>query len=309
MAPIITRAIAIKDGVIAFVRRYPFIDFLFELADKTGRDYIGLIAAGMAFYFLLAAFPGIAALISLYGLIADPTAITGQFAYFERFLPADAYSILIGQAEKVASSHEGILSLGIIIGLLVAVFSASKGVRALIQGLNIAYGARERRNIFALGMTGYVLTFVMMFYFLISLSLVAGVPLVVRLLFLDGLLDGALMTLVTSARWPLLFFVGMLGLQILYYYGPCYKHPTWRWITWGSFVATILWLLSSVVFSYFVAHTASYSQVYGSLGAVIVLMLWFWLSALMIMFGAEINGVLEARRVRREAAAILKEPS
>lgn len=270
----------------------PVTGYFLALQEKVSHDYIGLIAAGIAFYFLLASFPAIGALISLYGLIADPQMITQEFAYFSRFLPTEAFNILLSQAEQVAASHEGILSLGVIIGLLVTLYSASRGVRALIKGLNIAYEKRERRNIFALGLTGYVLTFVMLFYFILSLGLVAGVPLVVKFLFSQSVIA----PLVSSLRWPILFGVGILGLEILYFFAPCHQQPRWRWISWGSVTATILWLVSSIVFSYFVAHTASYNETYGSLGAVIVLMLWFWISALTIIFGAEVNAVLSRRR-------------
>lgn len=283
---------ACKDKAIAFLRSIPPVDYLMSLQEKISDDYIGLVAAGIAFYFLLAAFPAIAGLISLYGLMANPYEITEQFQYFERFLPEQAYDILIMQAEKVASSHEGILSLGIVIGLLVAVWSASKGVRALIKGLNIAWSLHERRNVFALGVTGYVLTLAMMVYFIVSLSLVAGVPLVLKYFFFSEFMT----QLFDMARWPILFFGGVVGLEILYYFGPCHERPRWRWASWGSFVATSLWLASSVMFSFFVAHAGNYNEMYGSLGAVIVLMLWFWISAGMIMFGAEVNAVLSAHR-------------
>lgn len=277
-----------KDHMLAFLRRYRPLAFMLDLQENTSRDYIGLVAAGIAFYFLLAAFPAIGAMISLYGLLADPHSVTEQLGYFSRFLPHEAYTILIEQADKVASSHEGILSLGVFIGLAVAIYSASKGVRALIKGFNIAFKLREKRNVLALGATGYILTFVMLFYFLISLSLVAGVPIAVNYIVTSETLS----QLFTALRWPILFVIGMIGLEILYYYGPCHEVPRWRWFSWGSFTATTLWLLSSVVFSYFVSHTESYNETYGSLGAVIVLMLWFWISAMMIMFGAEVNGLL-----------------
>ncbi len=288
----VATVIEIKDKFVALLRSIPPISYLMDLQEKTTEDYIGLIAAGIAFYFLLAAFPAIGALISLYGLVSDPHDITDQLDYFQRFLPGEAFTILRTQAEQVASSHQGILSLGIIVGLFVAIYSASKGVQALIKGLNIAYDLRERRNIFSLGLTGYILTFAMMFYFLVSLSLVAGVPIVLKYFFFSDFMT----QFYATARWPILFFGGMVGLEILYYFGPCHKEPRWRWVSWGSFVATIMWLCSSVLFSFFVSHAGKYNETYGSLGAVIVLMLWFWISAGMIIFGAEVNSVLSEHR-------------
>lgn len=302
MPPIISKIAVLQERVMTFLHSIPPIDYLMRLQEKTADDYIGLVAAGIAFYFLLAAFPAIGGLISLYGLMADPYEITEQFEYFERFLPEQAYDILIMQAEKVASSHEGILSLGIFVGLFVAVWSASKGVRALIKGLNIAWSLRERRNVFALGATGYVLTFAMMVYFIVSLSLVAGVPLVLKYFFFSDFMT----ELFAIARWPILFFGGMVGLEILYYFGPCHEQPRWKWMSWGSFVATSLWLASSVMFSFFVAHAGNYNEMYGSLGAVIVLMLWFWISAGMIIFGAEINSVLSEHRKKWAEKSTLK---
>ncbi len=294
--------IDILSKFVALLRSIPPIDYLMSLQEKVTGDYIGLIAAGISFYFLLAAFPAIGALISLYGLVSDPHDITEQLSYFHRFLPGEAFNILNAQAEKVASSNEGILSLGIVIGLLVTIYSASKGVQALIKGLNIAFSLRERRNILALGFTGYVLTFAMMFYFLMSLSLVAGVPLVLKYFFFSEFL----LQLFDTARWPVLFFAGIVGLEILYFFGPCHQEPRWRWVSWGSFIATMFWLCSSILFSTFVSQMGNYNETYGSLGAVIVLMLWFWISAGMIIFGAEVNAVLSAHRKKWAEKAALE---
>jgi membrane protein len=255
------------------------------------QDYLGLIAAGVAFYFLLAAFPMLAAIVSVYGLFLDPHDITAQLNAFARFLPRDALSLLIDQASALMESTNKTLSLSLIISVLFTLYSATRGVSALIKGFNIAYDATERRGMFHLSLLGYALTFLLMLYFMISLVLVAGLPAAVQYLRIpDGYADW-----VIRVRWPLLFVCALAGLEFLYTVGPCRKRKKLG-VSAGSVAATVLWIGGSSVFSLFVSNFGAYNQAYGSLGAVVVLMLWFWVSAMTILIGAEINGALEKHR-------------
>lgn len=264
------------------------VHYLWLLYKGAQDNYIGLIAAGVAFYFFMGAFPGIAAIISLYGLFSDPKFIADQLEAFDRFLPPDSFRILVEQARAIAGSSGAALSLGLVFGIVLTIYSATRGVRALIKGFNIAYHKRETRNIVTLNLTIFFLTLVLMIYFLLSLGLVALMPAFFQIIHLPD----AIMTSALSLRWPVLFLLAVMGLEILYYFGPCFKRPKWKWMSWGSFVATILWLGCSSFFSLFVSNFGNYNEIYGSLGAVVVLLLWFWLSALMILFGAEINATL-----------------
>ena len=267
-----------------FVNAAP-VQYMWRLYGSAQENYIGLIAAGVAFYFFMGAFPALAAIISLYGLFSDPKFITDQLEGFARFLPPESFEILVGQARAIAGSSGAALSLGLLFGIVLTIYSATKGVKALIKGFNIAYRKKENRNIVSLNSTAFCLTFVLMAYFLLSLTLVAFMPAFFQIIRIpDMIMNWALWL-----RWPVLFLMAVVGLQILYYYGPCFRHPKWHWLSWGSFIATILWLGCSSFFSLFVSNFGHYNETYGSLGAVAVLLLWFWLSALMILFGAEIN--------------------
>jgi len=270
----------------------PQVQYIWKLYSSAQEHYIGLIAAGVAFYFFMGAFPALAAVISLYGLFSDPMFITEQLESFERFLPPESFSILVGQARAIAGSSGAALSLGLVFGIILTIYSATKGVKALIKGFNIAYRVKESRNLVSLNSTSFFLTFVLMVYFLLSLSLVALMPAFFQLIRLPDIV----MTSALSLRWPALFLLAVMGLEILYFFGPSFKRPKWQWLSWGSFIATMLWLICSSFFSLFVSNFGNYNETYGSLGAVAVLLLWFWMSALMILFGAEINATLHHHR-------------
>ncbi len=259
------------------------------LLDNISQDYVGLVAAGIAFYFLMAAFPALAAIISLYGIFSDPNFVSEQLDSLSPFLPAEAFNILADQAQTLVSSTSDALSISFIISTMFAVYSATKGMVALMQGFNIAYNEKERRNMIVLKITAFSLTLIMMIYFLAALTTIAGLPAILQLMHIP---DSITQTVLWS-RWPLLFLTAIIGLQILYYFGPCHTKPKWQWISWGAFFATVLWLVISALFSLFVSNFGSYNEVYGSLSAIVLLLLWFWLSGLMILFGAEFNATLE----------------
>lgn len=285
----------IIDNFILLLRGVPLIAFILDLQAKADEDNIGLLAAGMSFYFLLAAFPAIAALVSLYGLFSDPQTITAQFESFSMILPEDAYRILTAQAEKVASAHNGALSFGVVIGLFVAMYGASRGIRALIRGLNVVYDIDARRNLLVLNATIFILTFTMLFYFVLALILLAAVPLTVSFFFSDM----AVLQFLSHLRWPVLFLLFVGGLDIIYYLAPAHPAPQWRWFSPGAVTATVLWLGCSMGLSLFVARVANYNETYGSLGTVVALMVWFWISGLTILLGAEVNALRAVRRAQR----------
>lgn len=265
--------------------KHPVTQYFSRLYENISDDYIGLLAAGVAFYFFMAAFPALAALISLYGLFSDPAFIPNQLGNLQNFLPPESLKILADQASSIAGSDGAALGLGFVVGILLAIYSTTKGVRALIQGLNVAYNLKERRNIIMLNYTAFTLTFVMMVYMLFALSLIALMPAFFHLIHIP---DDIAITLLVL-RWPLLLATAIVGLQMIYHYAPNHRGHKWRWISWGSVVATLFWIGGSSLFSLFVSNFGNYNETYGSLGAVAVLLLWFWLNALTILFGAEVN--------------------
>ncbi|PZQ47370.1 MAG: hypothetical protein DI551_03495 [Micavibrio aeruginosavorus] len=279
--------------MIAFFKKClknPAVQYLLRLFQNIGDDYIGLLAAGVAFYFFMASFPAIAAAISLYGLFSDPAFVTDQMGNLANFMPAESLKILEDQATSISASNTAALGLGFLVGILLAIYSTTKGVNALIAGLNIAFNLRETRNILILNYTAFVLTFVMMAYMLFALSMIALMPAFFHFLHIPDSIATPLLML----RWPLLLLSAALGVQLIYNFAPCWRsheggRPKRKWLSWGAATATLFWVGGSSLFSLFVSNFGNYNETYGSLGAVAVLLLWFWLNALTILFGAEVN--------------------
>ncbi len=276
-----------------------------RLWNGISNDNLNFIAAGIAFYFLLASFPALAAAISLYGLFSDPQIISDQIDMLDRILPADVISIFKSQVTGLLESSDHSLGLGFALSILIAIYSATRGVAALIKGLNIVYKEKEQRNYFVRIMTGYALTFILLAYMLIALGLIAGMP---ALFALSSITEAHAQTLLLF-RWPLLFFTALIGLETVYLFGPSHSKPRWHWISWGSVLATTLWLIMSNFFSMFVMHFGNYNETYGSISAIVILLLWFWLSALTILLGAEINESFQEPRQKQRHFKPNKEPS
>jgi membrane protein len=273
------------------ILKHPVTQYFLRLYQNIDDDFIGLLAAGVAFYFFLAAFPAIAALISLYGLFSDPVFVTQQIESLESFLPPDSLKILADQARSISATSGAALGFGFVVGLMLTIYSTTKGVSALIKGLNIAYNVRERRNVVVLNFTAFMLTFVMMAYMLFALSLIALMPAFFNFIHLPDSIEIPLLML----RWPLLLLSGVFGVQILYNFAPCHAQHKKKWFTWGALIATLFWVGGSSLFSLFVSNFGKYNETYGSLGAVAVLLLWFWLSGLSVLLGAEVNASFTPR--------------
>lgn len=264
-------------------------DILLRVKDEVTTDNLSIVAAGVAFYALLAIVPAMGALVSIYGLVADPTDVERHIRAIGGFLPQEAAEIIYEQLHRVATSANTSLSFGAIFGLLLTLWSATKGVSTMFNALNVAYDEEEERgflrfNLIALGFTLGAILLV-----LVILALVVGVPAVIQTLGIGG----PIAWVVSIARWPLLALLLIVAIGLLYRYGPSRDEPKWRWVTWGAVFATVVWLLGSMGFSFYVSNFGSYNETYGSLGAVVILMMWFWLSAYIILIGAEINAEME----------------
>ncbi len=282
------RVFRMSSGELAALTLPPWVLTGLHLRNNVKQDYIGLISAGVAFYFLLSAFPALGAAISIFGLFFDPYEVTTLIERMASFLPREALDIIITQGRNIAQTTGSTLSISLGISILLAVYSATRGVQALIKGFNIAYDATETRGMFRLTFLSYGLTLLMLGYFLFSLLLVAGLPVAIQFLHLPPVFS----SLLQWSRWPVLFFTALVGLEILYSLGPCRKRGRIG-ISAGAFGATVLWMLGSSLFSLFISNFASFNETYGSLGAVVVLLMWFWMSAMSILIGAEVNGALE----------------
>jgi membrane protein len=269
-------------------------DILLRTKQEAASNSIGLVAAGVAFYALLAIFPALAAVISIYGLAADPADIERQMTSAMTMVPAEAANILKQQLQSLASQPRGGLSIGVAVGILLALWSAASGIKALIQGLNIAYDEQERRGFFKLNGVALLLTLGGILFAILALGLIAVLPAAVNLLNLSGPIAAAISLL----SWPLLLVAVTVALAVIYRYGPSRQHPRWRWVSWGAGAATALWLVASIIFSVYVANFGSYGKTYGSVGAIVILMMWFYLTAYSILLGAELNAEIEHQTMR-----------
>ena len=264
-------------------------DILLRTWSGIGDDHVAITAAGVAFYGLLAVFPAIAALVSIWGLIADPAEIEAQIASLSTVLPEEAASIITDQARSIASGAGAGVTFASIFGLLFAIYSTSRGVNALIEGLNIIYGEREKRGYALRLATSVALTFGAIVVALVALGFVVVVPALIAGLGLERYIGPQAPLL----RWPVMAVVVLLAFAALYRLGPSRKNPRWEWVSWGAITATAVWIGASVLFSLYVRHFASYNETYGTLGGVIILLMWFWVSAFVILMGAELNAEIE----------------
>ena len=267
---------------------------LWRAKDEISRDHISVVSAGIAFYALLSIFPAIAALVSVAGLVIDPADIADQLETVVGMLPPEAAGILQDQVVKVTSSSKTGTGVVAVFGLAVALYGAMKGVLTLIEGLNIAYDEEETRGMVKLYLTALAITFGAILGTAAGLGLVVLLPSLVAL----GHLPPVLETLINILRWPLMAALAMLGLAALYRFGPSRAEPKWRWISVGAVLATTLWIVGTVGFSIYVQNFSSYTETYGALGGVIVLLTWMWLSAFVILAGAELNAETEQQTER-----------
>jgi membrane protein len=264
-------------------------DILLRVYKNISTHRVLAIAAGVTFYSILAIFPAIAALISLYGLFADPGTIAAQLDRVAGVLPGGAIDVLREQMTRVASQGGGTLGFTFAIGLLAALWSSNAGMKALFDALNVVYGEEEKRGFFKLNAVSLAFTTGAILFLLIAMAAVVVLPVVLNFVGLGGIID----LLVRLARWPVLLAVIILALAVLYRYGPSRDKPRWRWTTWGSAFAALAWVVASILFSWYAANFGSYNETYGSLGAVIGFMVWIWISAIVILIGAEIDAEME----------------
>jgi membrane protein len=279
-------------------------DILWRVKAEMAQDNLSLVAAGVAFYALLALFPAIAAVVSIYGLVADPQTVEQQLQSVSHILPQEARSIVEEQLKRVTASGSTALGLGAIVSLLLAIWSANKGTQSLITALNIVYDEDEKRGFIWLNLISLALTIGMFLFLIVCLAAIAALPALIGNLGLPEVVR----QLAVWLRWPVLGVAFVAALAVLYRFAPSRDEPRWRWVSWGAVVVTVLWLIASGLFSWYVSNFGNYNETYGSLGAVAVLMMWFWLSALIVLLGAELNAEMERGRQIQAGAPADREP-
>jgi len=257
---------------------------------KIGEWNLGLISAGVAFYGLFALFPALAAVIALWGLVADPVVVDEQIALMDEIMPHDAYDLIDAQVDALTSTASHTLGWTTAISILAALWSTRAGVSALMRGLNAIYGTPNRKAwrhyIAALMLTGVLLAVA-----LIALAMVVVIPVILAFVPQQGLAT----LLLSLARWAIAALVLLVGLAIVYRYGPNRTCVRMRWLTPGALLAIVLWVGASLGFSYYLTNFGNYNEVYGSIGAVIALLMWLYISAFLLLLGAGLNVELEAR--------------
>jgi membrane protein len=269
-------------------------DILKRVFADISRDNISLMAAGVAFYALLSLAPAFTALVALYGLAFDTSQVQAQVASMEGFMPQEARTLIASQLTTIVQASSSKLGVGLVVSLAIALWSANSGTSALMSALNVAYAEREKRSLLRYYGSALLLTFALILFGIVSLVLVAIIPAAIGLLPLGDF--GT--TLVDWVRWPVLILLFSVGLSIIYRYAPSRNEPRWSWVSWGAVAATILWIIGSALFSLYVGKFASYNRTYGSLGTVVVLLMWFWVSAFAVLLGAELNAEMEHQTAR-----------
>jgi membrane protein len=271
-----------------------------DIAKRTGKevkaDQVPLLAAGVAFYVLLALFPAIIAGVSIYGLVADPQTVRDQINQLAKTLSPETATLIGQQIQQVTSGAGGALGVATVIGILTALWSASSGMKALITGVNLAYDEPEGRKFVKLRGLSILMTVAAMVLLAVALALIVGFPAV------PDSWPTVLQWAAAILRFVLLAVLLLAGLAALYRYAPDRDKPKWSWSSPGSVVATVLWVLASVGFSIYVNAFGNYNKTYGALAGVIILMFWLYLTAFVVLVGAELNAEMELQTAKDTTA-------
>jgi membrane protein len=278
-------------------------DITRRVLSQMKEDRLSIVAAGVAFYGLLAVFPALIALVAIYGLAFDPAQVEEQMASLSGMLPPDAREILLASLHDLTQTDRSALGAGAIGGIVLALWSASSGMRTLMEALNVAYDEEESRGFIRFYGTALLLTLGAIVGAIVGIAIVVALPVVANFLGLGTALEGV----IAVARWPIFAAVLMIGLAIAYRFGPSRRQPRWRWVSPGAVVAMALWIIGSVLFSLYVTRFASYNETYGSFGAVVILLMWFLLSSYAVLVGAELNAEME-RQTRKDTTTGPEQP-
>lgn len=277
-------------------RRFPpagWLDILLRVKRQLKEDNIAIVAAGVAFYGFLAFVPALAAVVAIYGLVADPEQAREHVRSLGDVLPSQALSLLEQQVARITSNEQQ-AGWGALVAILIALYGTARGVKGLIAGLNVAYGEEEDRGLIRRNLLALVLTAAAIVSSVLLFALVAVLPGVLEWIGLHGAVE----LLVQVLRWILLLVLFSGILSMIYRYGPSRSHAQWKWLSPGAALSTLIWLIASSGFSLYVRHFGNYSETYGTLGAVIVFLTWLMLTAFVVLLGAELNSEMERQTER-----------
>lgn len=268
-------------------------DILWRTYKEIARDRLPAVAGGVTFYSLLALFPAIGVFVSLYGIFADFEAMHAQMYELSKVFPSEVVNIIGDQMLLLASRPQATLSLAFLVSLLLSVWSANAGMKALFDGLNIAYGEQEKRHFVMRTALTYGFTLAALVFLVVMTAIMVAAPVVLARV---GLYEVA--GLWVPMRWLVLLAMAAAAFSVIYRFAPCRAPPRWRWVTIGGVFAACLWLGGSLVFSWFINNVAHFDVTYGALGAVIGFMMWIWFSVMVVLIGAELNAEIEHQTAR-----------
>ncbi|MGV1905951.1 YihY/virulence factor BrkB family protein [Agrobacterium cavarae] len=264
-------------------------DVFWRVVKAIMADRVTLIAAGVTYFMLLSLFPALGALVALYGFVADPTAIMAHIGFLAGVFPPGSFDLIMNQLTSLTQQATSTRSLAFFGGLLVAIWSANSGMKALFDAMNVAYQEDEKRSLVRLNLLSLGFTFCALVVAIILIAAIGVLPAVLKYLWLDDWQE----FLARLARWPFIILVFGCGISMIYRYGPSREEAKIKWLSWGVVFSTVLWLVASVLFSFYLENFANYNATYGTLGALIGLMVWVWISVVILIVGAEINAELE----------------
>lgn len=278
-------------------------DITWRVIKRVGSDNVTLVAGGLAMYTLLSVFPGLTAAVSIYGLFSTPADVIRHMKVFSGVLPPGVWDIFNSQLQTMTRHPQSTLSVAAAIALVLALWSARSAMSALMSATNIAYGEREKRGFIMQVLISLALTVAAVVGFLLLLLLGIVIPVALKILGTRWWVQIA----ADVFQWVLLWGFAILGMAFVYRYAPARERPRWRWVTWGSAIAASLWLGASLLFAFYVQTFASYGKTYGALGSMIALLMWFYLSSVILVLGAEINSEME-RQTKKDTTTGAAKP-
>ncbi|MFK0276261.1 YihY/virulence factor BrkB family protein [Ensifer sp. NPDC090286] len=264
-------------------------DVLWRVVGEVSHERVFLIAAGVSFYLMLALFPGLGALVSVYGFIADPVDIGAHMNVLDDLLPPGSYGLITDQLKSLTAQKTTTLRFGFAGGLLISLWSAANGMSAIFDAMNVAYGEHEKRSFVARTLLCLAFTLAALVFAAILIFLIGIIPALLAYVWLDRWVE----TLTRVIRWPAILFLAAMGTATIYRYGPSRERAKLRWLNWGVVFSAIMWLAASWLFSFYLENFANYNATYGALGALAGFMMWVWISTVILIIGALLNAELE----------------
>ncbi|MCH8569430.1 MAG: YihY/virulence factor BrkB family protein [Balneolales bacterium] len=263
---------------------------LIRVKERIVEDNVPIVSAGVAFYAFLAIFPGIMVLFSIYGLALDPESAERQISRLSEILPEQTITIIEGRMENLMETSSRALGWGTVLGILIAFWSANNGIKSLLTGLDVTYRVENGRGFFKQNALSFLFTLGTIAVIIVSLAFIVIFPLLVNTIGLPGTFG----SVISWLRWPILAVIVISAISLTYQYGPARETPKFQWVVYGATVATLLWLVASWGFSVYVNNFGNFSELYGSLSAVVILLFWLFITSFIILSGGELNRAMEA---------------